>query len=160
MAELKIGDRAPTFSLPGGDGRTVSLDELRKDRWVVLYFYPKDDTPGCTKEACDFRDLNKTFAKAGAVVVGISPDNTASHQKFSAKFTLPFPLLSDEGAKVATAYGVWKEKSMYGRNYMGIERTTLLIAPDGRIGKIYPKVKVDGHANALLADLKAARQAR
>jgi peroxiredoxin Q/BCP len=158
MASLTIGDRAPAFSLPGGDGRAVALETLRKERWVVLYFYPKDDTPGCTKEACDFRDLNKSFAKAGAVVVGISPDSAASHQKFSAKFSLPFPLLSDEGAKVATAYGVWKEKSMYGRTYMGIERTTFLIAPDGRIAKIYPKVKVDGHADALLADLNAARK--
>jgi peroxiredoxin Q/BCP len=102
--------------------------------------------------------VNKLFAKAGAVVVGVSPDDTASHEKFQKKFQLPFPLLSDEGAKVASAYGVWKEKSMYGRTYMGIERTTFLIAPDGRIAKIYPKVKVDGHADALLADLKAAKQ--
>jgi peroxiredoxin Q/BCP len=156
---LKEGATAPSFALPSNEGGILSLDGLRKNRWVVLYFYPKDDTPGCTKESCDFRDANTLFAKAGAVVVGVSPDDTASHEKFQKKFQLPFPLLSDEGAKVATAYGVWKEKSMYGRTYMGIERTTFLIAPDGRIAKIYPKVKVDGHADALLADLKAAKQA-
>jgi len=155
---LKEGDKAPPFNLPNGEGNTVSLDELRKDRWVVLYFYPKDDTPGCTKESCDFRDMNKRFQQAGAVIVGVSPDKIASHQKFAAKFSLPFPLLSDEGAKVATAYGVWKEKSLYGRTYMGIERTTLLISPDGRIAKLFPKVKVDGHAEALLAELKGLQQ--
>jgi len=157
---LKEGDKAPPFTLPSGEGKNVSLDELRKDRWVVLYFYPKDDTPGCTKESCDLRDLNKQFQQAGAVIVGVSPDKAASHQKFTAKFALPFPLLSDEGAKVATTYGVWKEKSLYGRTYMGIERTTFLISPDGRIARLYPKVKVDGHAEALLADLKTLRQAQ
>lgn len=156
---MNEGNNAPAFALPGGDGCTVSLDELRRQGWVVLYFYPKDDTPGCTKEACDFRDHNKRFAQAGAVVVGISPDGVPSHQKFAAKFKLPFSLLSDEGAKIATAYGVWKEKSLYGRMYMGIERTTFLIAPDGHVTKIYPKVKVDGHADALLSDLKAVRNA-
>jgi peroxiredoxin Q/BCP len=156
---LNEGAAAPPFSLPSHDGRTISLDDLRKERWVVLYFYPKDDTPGCTKEACDFRDLNTRFGRAGAVVVGISPDGVASHQKFQKKFQLPFPLLSDDGANISTAYGVWKEKSMYGRTYMGIERTTFLIAPDGRIAKIFPKVKVDGHAEELLAALKTARTA-
>lgn len=157
---LNEGDKAPPFTLPGSEGRNVSLDELRKERWVVLYFYPKDDTPGCTKEACDFRDLTKQFQQAGAVIVGVSPDKVASHQKFAAKFTLPFPLLSDEGSKVATAYGVWKEKSLYGRTYMGIERTTFVISPDGRLARLYPKVKVDGHADALLAELKTLRQAQ
>jgi peroxiredoxin Q/BCP len=156
---LNEGDKAPSFTLPSSEGGSVSLDALRKDRWVVLYFYPKDDTPGCTKEACDFRDLNTRFQQAGAVIMGISPDGISSHRKFVAKFTLPFPLLSDEGSKVATAYGVWKEKSMYGRTYMGIERTTFLIRPDGRVAKLYPKVKVDGHAGALLAELTALRQA-
>jgi peroxiredoxin Q/BCP len=151
---LKEGDKAPSFTMPSSEGGSSSLDALKKDRWVVLYFYPKDDTPGCTKEACDFRDLKRQFQQAGAVIVGVSPDGAASHQKFSAKFTLPFPLLSDEGSTVATAYGVWKEKSMYGRTYMGVERTTFLIQPDGRVAKIYPKVKVDGHAETLLADVK------
>lgn len=157
---LKEGDKAPPFTLPSSEGGNVSLDALRKERWAVLYFYPKDDTPGCTKESCDFRDLNKRFHQAGAVIVGISPDGISSHQKFVAKFTLPFPLLSDEGSKVATAYDVWKEKSMYGRTYMGIERTTFLISPDGRIAKLYPKVKVDGHAEALLADVKELQEGR
>jgi len=157
---LKEGDKAPSFTLPSSEGKNISLDELRKDRWVALYFYPKDDTPGCTKEACDFRDLSKRFEQAGAAIVGVSPDGVPSHQKFAAKFTLPFPLLSDEGAKVATAYGVWKEKSLYGRTYMGIERTTFLIRPDGRLAKLYPKVRVDGHAEALLADVKGLQQGR
>jgi len=154
---VKEGGRAPAFSLPAADGRMISLDELRRQGWVVLYFYPKDDTPGCTKEACAFRDMNAMFARVGAVIVGVSPDKTASHQKFQQKYALPFLLLSDEGAKVAAAYGVWKKKSLYGREYMGIERTTFLITPAGRIARIYPKVKVDGHADALLADLKAAK---
>jgi peroxiredoxin Q/BCP len=151
---LKEGDKAPSFTLRNSAGDAVSLDALRKDRWVVLYFYPKDDTPGCTKESCDFRDLHGRFQRAGAVIVGVSPDGVPSHQKFAAKFTLPFLLLSDEGAKVAAAYGVWKEKRLYGRTYMGIERTTFLISPDGRLARIHPKVKVDGHAEALLAELK------
>jgi peroxiredoxin Q/BCP len=157
---LKVGDKAPSFTLPSSEGGRVSLDALRKDRWVVLYFYPKDDTPGCTKESCDFRDLNSRFEQAGAVIAGISPDGIPSHQQFASKFTLPFPLLSDEGSKVAIAYGVWKEKSLYGRTYMGIERTTFLISPDGRIAKLYPKVRVDGHAEALLAELKGLQQGR
>lgn len=157
---LKAGDKAPSFTLRNSAGDAVSLDALRKGRWVVLYFYPKDDTPGCTKEACDFRDLNGRFERAGAVIVGVSPDGVPSHQKFSAKFSLPFPLLSDDGAKVAAAYGVWKEKRLYGRTYMGIERTTFLISSDGRIAGIHPKVKVDGHAEALLAELKALRGSR
>jgi thioredoxin-dependent peroxiredoxin len=152
---LKEGGKAPPFTLPDGKGQSRSLDELRHGRWVVLYFYPKDDTPGCTKEACDFRDLNKEFDAAGAVVVGISPDGATSHQKFTTKHRLPFPLLSDEGAKISTAYGVWKEKSMYGRTYMGVERTTLLIDSNGRIAKIFPKVKVDGHADEILSLLQA-----
>ncbi|MEW6325879.1 MAG: peroxiredoxin [Nitrospirota bacterium] len=155
---LREGEQAPPFALPGGDGRTVTLDELRRRGWIVLYFYPKDDTPGCTQEACDFRDLNKQFEKAGAVIVGVSPDGGPSHQKFAAKFRLPFPLLSDVDKKVCTAYGVWKQKSMYGRAYMGVERTTVLIAPDGRVAKIYPKVKVTGHADALLAAVKDHRR--
>ncbi|HUJ79103.1 MAG TPA: thioredoxin-dependent thiol peroxidase [Nitrospiria bacterium] len=157
---LKAGDKAPSFTLQNGDGQSVSLDELRKNRWVVLYFYPKDDTPGCTKEACDFRDLHTQFQRAGAVIAGVSPDGVPSHQKFAAKHALSFPLLSDEGAKVATAYGLWKKKHLYGRSYMGIERTTFLISPEGRIAAIHPKVKVDGHATALLDELKALQQDR
>jgi peroxiredoxin Q/BCP len=157
---LKVGDKAPPFTLRNGDGQSVTLNELRSNRWVVLYFYPKDDTPGCTKEACDFRDLHSRFQRAGAVIAGVSPDGVLSHQKFAAKHTLSFPLLSDEGAKVSTAYGVWKKKHLYGRSYMGIERTTFLISPEGRVAAIHPKVKVDGHAIALLDELKALQQDR
>jgi peroxiredoxin Q/BCP len=113
---------------------------------VVLYFYPKDDTPGCTKEACDFRDAFPRFDKVDAVVVGVSPDSPDSHRKFRKKYSLPFRLLSDESHKLAESFGVWKEKSMYGRNYMGIERTTVVIDRKGRVARIFPKVKVAGHA--------------
>jgi peroxiredoxin Q/BCP len=113
---------------------------------VVLYFYPKDDTPGCTKEACDFRDAFPRFDKIDAVVVGVSPDSPDSHRKFKKKYSLPFRLLSDESHKVAESFGVWKEKSMYGRNYMGVERTTVIIDRKGRVARIFPKVKVPGHA--------------
>ena len=113
---------------------------------VVLYFYPKDDTPGCTKEACDFRDAFPRFDKIDAVVVGVSPDSPDSHRKFKKKYSLPFRLLSDESHKVAESFGVWKEKSMYGRKYMGVERTTVIIDRKGRVARIFPKVKVPGHA--------------
>ena len=112
----------------------------------MLYFYPKDDTPGCTKEACDFRDAFPRFDKIDAVVVGVSPDSPDSHRKFKKKYSLPFRLLSDESHKVAESFGVWKEKSMYGRNYMGVERTTVIIDRKGRVARIFPKVKVPGHA--------------
>ena len=155
--ELKIGDKAPDFSLKTESGSTVSLKSL-KGTQVVLYFYPKDDTPGCTKEACGFRDSIKAIEKADAVVLGVSMDAADSHAKFIKKYGLPFPLLCDEGGAVSKAYGVYKKKSLYGRTYMGIERTTLLISPDGRIAKLFPKVKVDGHAEALLAELKGLQQ--
>ena len=139
------GDKAPDFSLEADDGTTVTRDSLAGKN-VVLYFYPKDDTPGCTKEACDFRDAFPRFDKVDAVVVGVSPDSPDSHRKFKKKFHLPFRLLSDEGHRVAESFGVWKEKSMYGRKYMGIERTTVIIDRKGRVVRIFPKVKVPGHA--------------
>jgi len=139
------GDKAPNFSLEADDGTTVTRDSLAGKN-AVLYFYPKDDTPGCTKEACDFRDAFPRFDKVDAVVVGVSPDSPDSHRKFKKKYSLPFRLLSDESHKLAESFGVWKEKSMYGRNYMGIERTTVVIDRKGRVARIFPKVKVAGHA--------------
>ena len=149
---LKVGNRAPAFSLPNEKGRMVKLSELHGKK-VVLFFYPKDDTPGCTKEACSFRDGLPDMRKKGAVVFGVSADSVESHQKFSKKFELNFPLLSDESRATIQAYGVWKEKSMYGRKYMGIERTTVLIAKDGTINHVFPKVKVDGHFAEVLEAL-------
>jgi peroxiredoxin Q/BCP len=151
---LEVGDKAPDFSLPDQDGSTVTLKSL-KGKQVVLYFYPKDDTSGCTKEACDFRDSLAPIKKAGAVVLGVSKDGKASHQKFIAKYGLPFALLSDEEVTVCTAYGVYKEKSMYGRKYMGIERGTFVIDATGRIKALFRKVKVPGHVDEVLAALKA-----
>jgi peroxiredoxin Q/BCP len=139
------GVKAPKFSLEADDGTTVTLDSLAGKN-VVLFFYPKDDTSGCTKEACDFRDAFPRFGKLDAVVIGVSPDSIDSHRKFKAKFELPYRLLSDEGHRVADSFGVWKEKSMYGRKYMGIERTTVIIDRTGRIVRIFPRVKVPGHA--------------
>jgi len=152
--ELKVGKKAPAFSLPDQSGESVSLKDF-VGKQVVLYFYPKDDTPGCTKESCDFRDAITPIKKAGAVVLGLSFDGQASHQKFIKKFTLPFPLLSDEEKVVATAYGVYKEKSMYGKKYMGIERSTFVIDQAGKLKAIFRKVKVDGHVDEVLAVLKA-----
>lgn len=152
--ELEVGTKAPDFSLPDQDGKTVTLKSF-KGKQVVLYFYPKDDTSGCTKEACDFRDSLAPITKAGAVVVGVSKDGQAAHQKFIAKYGLPFALLSDEDAAVCTAYGVYKEKSMYGRKYMGIERSTFVIDATGRIKALFRKVKVPGHVDDVLAAVKA-----
>lgn len=152
--ELDVGAKAPDFSLPDQDGSTVTLKSL-KGKQVVLYFYPKDDTSGCTKEACDFRDSLAPIKKAGAVVIGVSKDGKASHQKFIAKYGLPFALLSDEEAEVCNAYGVYKEKSMYGRKYLGIERSTFVIDATGRIKALFRKVKVPGHVDEVLAALKA-----
>jgi len=149
---LKIGSRAPAFSLPNEKGQVVKLSEL-KGKKVVVFFYPKDDTPGCTKEACSFRDGLQAIRKKGAVVLGVSADSVASHQRFSQKFDFNFPLLSDESKAMIQAYGVWKEKSMYGRRYMGIERTTVLIAKDGTISHVFPKVKVEGHYEEVLEAL-------
>ena len=152
--ELTVGDKAPELGIPDQDGKRVTLKDL-KGKQVVLYFYPKDDTPGCTKEACDFRDSVAAIKKAGAVVLGVSLDGQASHQKFIKKFSLPFPLLSDEDKRVATAYGVYKEKSMYGKKYWGIERSTFVIDTDGTLKSMFRKVKVDGHVDEVLAALKA-----
>lgn len=152
--ELAVGMKAPEFSLPDQDGKTVTLKSL-KDKQVVLYFYPKDDTSGCTKESCRFRDAMASIKKAGAVVIGVSFDGQASHQKFIAKYALPFTLLSDLEKGVATAYDVYKEKSMYGRKYMGIERSTFVIDAAGKLKAIFRKVKVDGHIDEVLAALRA-----
>jgi peroxiredoxin Q/BCP len=149
---LKIGDKAPQFSLPTGDGKTLALKDLRGKK-VVLYFYPKDDTSGCTKEACSFQENLSAVKKKGAIVLGVSADSAASHAKFAAKYDLSFPLLSDEKKEVLKAYGVWKEKSMYGRKYMGIERTTFIINEEGKIAQVFSKVKVDGHTEEVLVAL-------
>src|SRR5215216_5470369 len=150
---VRVGEPAPDFSLPATTGGTVSLSDFRGKQAVVLYFYPKDDTPGCTKEACSFRDLSADFAEKGAVILGVSPDDTRSHEKFRDKFSLPFPLLSDPGAEVAQRFGIWVEKTNYGRKYMGIERTTIVIGKDGTIKKVFPKVSVTGHVEKVLAAL-------
>jgi peroxiredoxin Q/BCP len=152
---LSVGDMAPEFSLPGDGGSTIALSSYRGKK-VVLYFYPKDDTSGCTKEAIEFNGLKAEFAKADTVIVGMSPDSPKSHDKFKAKYDLTFPIAADENKIALDAYGVWVEKSMYGRKYMGVERTTVLIGTDGRIVAIWPKVKVDGHAAEVL---KAAQSA-
>lgn len=146
---LKVGSKAPDFRLPASDGSIISLSDL-KGKKVVLYFYPKDDTPGCTKEACSFRDNLSRVKKKGAVVLGISKDSSASHQKFSEKYDLSFPLLSDEKLEVIKSYGAWLQKSMMGRKFMGIERTTFVIDEKGIISHIFPKVKVEGHAEEVL----------
>lgn len=150
MSNIKEGDPAPEISLRTHSGDPFQLSSLR-GRNVILYFYPKADTPGCTKEACDFRDYSGKFAKANTVIVGVSPDPSSKQAKFRTKFDLPFTLLADVDHQAAEAYGVWKEKSMYGKKYMGIERTTFVIDPAGRIKKIFPKVKVEGHAEEVLA---------
>ena len=150
MAQLKVGAAAPDFELPTGDGGTLSLKSL-KGKKVVLYFYPKDNTSGCTKEACSFRDEIRKFEKKIALIICVSIDSVESHRKFADKFDLPFPLVSDAKKELVKKYGVWKEKSMYGRKYMGIERTTFVIDEKGKISHIFPKVKVDGHSNEILA---------
>jgi peroxiredoxin Q/BCP len=152
MAELKVGAKAPDFTLPTGDGTTISLKDL-KGKKVVLYFYPKDDTSGCTREACSFRDNITMVRKKGAVVIGVSTDSPASHKKFAEKYDLPFTLVSDEKQAMVKSYGVWKEKSLYGRKYMGTERTTFVIDESGKITHIFTKVKVDGHIDEVLKTL-------
>ena len=150
---LEVGKKAPDFKLKDQDGKTVSLSDF-KGKDVVLYFYPKDDTPGCTKEACSFRDELPRFDKIDAVILGVSPDSVDSHKKFAEKFELPFTLLSDENKKVVEAYDVWKEKNNYGKKYMGVERTTYVIDKEGKIKKIFNKVKVDGHSEEVMEALK------
>ena len=148
---LKVGDKAPDFTLPKDGGGKIALKDL-KGKAVVLYFYPKDDTSGCTAEACAFRDAFPDFSKVKAAIVGISRDSVKSHDKFKAKHELPFTLASDEDGKVCEAYGTWVEKSMYGRKYIGIERATFLIDGKGVIRGIWRKVKVPGHADVVLRD--------
>jgi peroxiredoxin Q/BCP len=149
---IKAGDKAPAFSLPADDGSTISLAGFA-GRTVVLYFYPKDDTSGCTTQACEFRDSWAAVQRKGAVVLGVSPDGVKSHVKFKDKYALPFPLLADEDHAVAEAYGVWGEKSMYGRRYMGINRTTFIIDGAGTVRTVFEKVKPKGHAAEVLAAL-------
>ena len=144
------GIPAPDFTLPTDAGDTLTLSSLR-GQWVVLFAYPKDDTSGCTVEACEFRDALPQFDASKAVILGISPDSVKSHVKFKAKFELPYTLLADEEKTVLQAYDVWKEKSMYGKTYMGVERTTFLIDPTGQIAKVFTKVKPAGHAAELMA---------
>jgi len=151
---LTVGSRAPEFSLLTDDGTTLALHELR-GRAVVLYFYPKDDTSGCTTQACEFRDVFPRFDGTKAVILGVSPDSVKSHVKFKTKYELPFTLLADTEKVVATAYDVWKEKSMYGKKYMGVERTTFVIDADGNIAHIFAKVKPAGHAAEVLAVLES-----
>lgn len=150
---IKQGDKAPKFALPADDGTMVSSESLRGKN-TVLYFYPKDDTSGCTKEACDFRDAFPRFGKIDAEVIGVSPDSVDSHRKFKKKYSLPFKLLADEGHKLADEFGVWKEKSMYGRKYLGIERTTVIIDRNGRVARIFPKVRVPGHVEEVETALR------
>lgn len=149
LKELAVGDKAPDFSASDETGRTWSLKAL-KGKTVVLYFYPKDNTPGCTTEACDFRDRYDSFAKKKVAVLGVSPDTAKSHAGFKAKHALPFPLLVDEDKDICRAYGVWKEKSMYGRKFMGVERSTFVIGPDGKLKDVVRKVSVTGHAQSML----------
>lgn len=149
---LKEGQKAPEFTLPDKDGNKVSLSDF-KGKKVVVYFYPKDNTPGCTQEACDFRDNFPEFNKINAEVIGISKDSVKSHEKFSDKYELPFKLLSDEDTKVIQDFGVWKEKKMFGKSYMGIVRSTFIIDEQGVIQKVFPKVKVKEHIEEVLKEL-------
>jgi peroxiredoxin Q/BCP len=154
MAMIEEGKKAPAFTLPSSEGGEVSLKDL-KGKTVVLYFYPKDDTPGCTREACEFRDTQAPIKKAGALVFGVSGDSLESHGKFKTKYKLNFPLLSDKGNEVATKFGAYGEKTLYGRKFMGIIRSTFVIDGDGVVRKVFPKVKVDGHAEKVLEAVKA-----
>src|SRR5579863_2286470 len=155
VMEININDKAPEFTLPDQNGEPVSLKDFR-GKWVVLYFYPRADTPGCTIEACEFRDSHKKTEKSGAVVLGVSPDEPKALKKFEEKFDLPFTLLGDADKKVGNAYGVIQEKNMYGKKVMGVVRTTFIIGPDGKIKHIFNKVKPEGHAAEVLAFLKDA----
>jgi peroxiredoxin Q/BCP len=150
---MDVNNKAPEFTLPDQNGKDISLKEFRGNN-VVLYFYPRADTPGCTIEACEFRDSYKKIQKTGAVLLGISPDTPKSQKKFEEKFSLPFTLLGDAEKKVANLYGVYKEKNMYGKKVMGVARTTFIIGPDGKIKHVFQKVKPEGHADEVLAELK------
>ncbi len=155
---LTVGSPAPPFSLPDSEGNLVTLGDLQ-GRWVVLYFYPRDNTPGCTKEACSFRDAYSDFQGQDVVVLGVSTDDAKSHMKFATKYGLPFPLLVDEGGKVAESYGSYGLKKFMGKEFMGITRSTFIIAPDGTLAKIYSKVKPETHAQEVLADLAVLKAA-
>jgi peroxiredoxin Q/BCP len=152
MSMPTVGDTAPEIALPDETGTVHRLSDQR-GRWTILYFYPEDDTPGCTTEACEFRDRNETIHERGADVWGVSPQGATSKRAFREKFQLPFTLLADEGHQAANAYGAWAEKVNYGRRYLGIVRSTFLIAPDGRIARVWPKVRAAGHAAAVLEAL-------
>ena len=157
MSDLKTGDTAPDFTLPtDGDG-SITLSDLKGQK-VVIYFYPKDDTPGCTKESCAFRDHKQDFEKLGVEIIGISKDSVAKHDKFKAKYDLNFPLASDENGEVCDLYGVWKEKSMYGKTFLGIERSTFLIDENGNLAEIWRKVKVPGHIEAVVDAIRVLEQ--
>jgi peroxiredoxin Q/BCP len=156
---VKEGEEAPDFTLQADDERKVSLKDYRGKK-VVLYFYPKDGTPGCTREAIEFRDIAKEFEKEGAIILGVSKDSIKSHRKFKQKHELPFTLLSDPEGKVLDLYGVWKKKSLYGRTFMGTERTTFLIDEKGIVKKVYRKVKAKGHAQVCLLDLKGSTETK
>jgi peroxiredoxin Q/BCP len=149
-----VGEPAPDFKLPSTGGKTVSLDDFKGTQNVVLYFYPRDDTPGCTKEACAFRDLEGQFNDAGAAILGVSADDVDSHEQFASKFGLPFPLLADTDHAVSERYGTWKLRRQGDREWMGIERTTFLIDKAGVLRKVYPKVNVEGHVDEVLEDIK------
>jgi peroxiredoxin Q/BCP len=153
VAWLEEGSKAPAFSLKDQTGKTVKLSEF-KGQPVVVYFYPKDDTPGCTKEACAFRDQQSELEKLGAIVLGISPDDQASHAKFSEKFSLNFPLLVDTDHKVAEKFGAWREKNMYGKISMGVQRSTFLIDSTGKVAKVWKRVQVDGHDQQVIEAVK------
>jgi len=152
--ELAVGDPAPAFALQAGDGTTHRLHDYA-GRWLVLYFYPRDSTPGCTREACDFRDANLALSRKNVVVIGVSADSVASHARFQAKHALPFPLLADPDKSTCLAYGVWQEKVLYGKKSMGIVRSTFVIDPDLRVRNIYRKVRVNGHVEEILDFLKS-----
>ena len=153
MAKLNVGDVAPDFKVPASNGKDISLKDYRGKKRVVLYFYPKDDTPGCTTEACGFRDRMKAVGDLDAVVLGVSPDGIKSHDRFIEKFKLPFVLLADEKKEICRKYGVWVMKKLYGREYMGVQRSTFIIGKNGQIEKIYEHVKPDEHPEEVLQDL-------
>lgn len=152
--ELSVGDKAPDFELPGDEGEPLRLADL-KGRPVALYFYPQDDTETCTAEAIAFNALHREFEAAGARIIGVSPDSVVSHQRFKKKHRLGFPLAADESRQAIEAYGVWRQKTLFGRTYMGVERSTFLIGPDGRIARVWRKVRAKGHAEAVLDAVKA-----